>query len=87
MSKFDSLLNDQGKVTRWPAKYALKLEVIKYIGDKFEKGHTYNEKEVNNIINQWHTFGDYFIIRRGLVDYKLLARTKDGAKYWKIEDK
>ena len=59
-----------------------KLAVLEYLAEKFDKDKDYTEKEVNHIIESWHTFGDYFLLRRGLVDYKLLCRTPDGSRYW-----
>ncbi len=76
-------LNEEGKISQWPAKQALKLEILKYLAGKFELDKTYTEKEVNAIINDWHTFNDYFLLRRGLVDAKLMKRTKDGSEYWR----
>jgi hypothetical protein len=81
-----AFLDDEGKVKIWPSKMKKKLAVLEYIADKFEPGKDYTEKEVNAIINEWHTFGDYFILRRGMADYKLLNRTKDGSRYWKGGD-
>ncbi|MGN0145480.1 MAG: DUF2087 domain-containing protein, partial [Clostridium sp.] len=31
-------------------------------------------------------FNDYFLLRRGMIDYKFLGRMKDGSKYWRIKD-
>ncbi len=75
-------LDDEGKINQWPARQALKLEILKYLSEKFEMEKSYTEKEVNTIISSWHTFNDYFLLRRGLIDAKLLARTKDGSQYW-----
>ncbi|HAS73041.1 MAG TPA: transcriptional regulator [Clostridiales bacterium UBA8960] len=86
MSTLTNFMDDQGRITKWPKKQALKIEVIKYIAEKFEAGRYYTEKEVNEIISSWHTYGDYFMLRRGMVDCRLMARTKDGAQYWKIDE-
>ncbi|MBS4535238.1 DUF2087 domain-containing protein [Clostridium sp. D2Q-14] len=86
MSKFKKFLDEQGRVTSWPAKRALKIEVLKYIAEKFEEDREYKEKEVNNIIDQWHTFGDYFMLRRGMIDYKFLLRKRDGSMYWREKE-
>lgn len=75
-------LDDGGKITRIPVPNRTKIPVLAYLTSKFEEGRTYSEKEINKIIDAWHTFGDYFILRRLLIDYKFLARTLDGAKYW-----
>lgn len=86
MKSIEKFLDDTGKIKIWPAKIEPKLEILKYLADKFEYGHFYNEKEVNSIIKSWHTFEDYFLLRRGLIDSKLLCRTKDGSKYWRVKD-
>lgn len=85
MSIIKNFLDDQGRVTKWPAKQNKKIEVVKYIASKFEDGRVYSEKEVNEIIDKWHTYGDYFMLRRGLIEYRLLDRTRNGSQYWKIE--
>lgn len=86
MSKIKNFLDDEGRVAKWPAKYRKKIEVAKYIADKFEEDRFYTEKEVNVIINQWHIFGDYFMLRREMIEYGVLARERDGSKYWKVKE-
>lgn len=76
-------LDEKLRVKSWPAKINFKKEILRYVSTKFEHDKFYTEKEVNEIINTWHTFGDYFLIRRGLVDYGFLTRTRDGARYWR----
>ena len=85
MNVIKNFLDEKGRVTNWPAKRSLKIEVVKYIADKFEDGRIYSEKDVNGIINEWHTYGDYFMLRRGMIEYQLLARTRNGSKYWKLK--
>lgn len=84
MSLLKNFLDDQGRVTKWPSKQHLKIEVIKYVAEKFENDRYYTEKEVNEIINTWHTYGDYFMLRRGMIELNLMERTKNGSQYWKI---
>lgn len=84
MQAINNFLDEQGRVNKWPAKKQMKIEVVKYIASKFEEGKTYTEQEVNQRIDQWHTYGDYFMLRRGMIDYKLLGRERDGSAYWKI---
>lgn len=75
-------LDNTGKIVQIPAPNRTKIPVLAYLAGKFEKEQIYNEKEINEIIDIWHTFGDYFLLRRLLIDYKFLERTPDGAKYW-----
>ena len=78
-------LNDAGKITQLPAPNRTKIPVLEYLAEKFEEDRIYNEKEINEIINTWHTFEDYFILRRLLIDHKLLNRTSNGAEYWRVK--
>lgn len=83
METIKRFLDDEGKIKIWPKKKEVKIEILKYLSTKFEYDRTYIEKEVNSIIENWHTFNDYFLLRRSMVDYKLLDRTRDGKKYWR----
>ncbi|AQR96049.1 DUF2087 domain-containing protein [Clostridium saccharoperbutylacetonicum] len=76
-------LDDEGKIKIWPKKKELKIEILKYLSTKFEYDKNYVEKEVNVIIEKWHTFNDFFLLRRGMIDYKFLCRTRDGSNYWR----
>lgn len=80
-------LDNEGKIKIWPTKKDRKLEILKYLSTKFEYDKIYNEKEVNAIIDTWHTFNDYFLLRRAMVECRLLSRTRDGAKYWREKGK
>jgi len=75
-------LDGEGKLKNIPVPSRTKLPVLAYLCGKFEAERIYSEKEVNELISRWHTFSDYFILRRLLVDYAFLARTSDGSKYW-----
>lgn len=51
----------------------------------FEEGRDYTEKEVNEILRRIYT--DYALLRRYLVDFKMLERNDDGTIYRKIRIK
>jgi hypothetical protein len=78
-----NFIDKEGRIKIWPSKREMKLQVLEYLAEKFEFGRFYKECEVNGIISQWHTFNDYFLLRRGLIESGLLSRTRDGAKYWR----
>lgn len=46
-------------------------------------GRELSEAQVNEKLMPWHD--DYVALRRMLVDYKFLARSKDGKTYWRPE--
>lgn len=83
MKKIEGFLDETGKIVKLPAKDEKKREVLQYLATKFSCDIDYTEKEVNSIIDRWHTFGDYFLLRRELIDCHFLSRTWDGKRYWK----
>lgn len=76
-------LDEEGKIKQMPVKFKKRKAVLEYLSMKFSFDRDYTEKEVNAIIDMWHTFGDYFILRRELVDNNFLCRTLNGVRYWK----
>ncbi len=74
---------EKGKIRQLPIKTTYKRYVLEYLASKFETGKDYTEVEVNSVIDEWHTFGDYFILRRELIDVGLLKRLPNGSKYWR----
>lgn len=76
-------LDGSGKITQLPQKHKLRYAVLAYLAEKFESECNYSEGEVNEICSKWHDFGDYFVLRRELIDNDLLRREPDGSRYWK----
>jgi len=79
----NSPINEKGQIVRWPKKPKDKNLVILWLSNKFDIDITYNEKEVNLIIDNHHTFTDTPLLRRELISRGLLSRTNNGSKYWK----
>jgi hypothetical protein len=82
-----AFLDGEGRIRQIPVPNRTKIPVLAYLAGKFEAGRDYCEKEINAVIDRWHTFNDYFILRRLLVDYDFLGRTPDGARYWVVKNK
>lgn len=76
-------LDAEGRLTGWPSKRALQTVALDYLAAKFEPERVYAEKEINALLNSWHTFGDPALLRRELYERGLLNRAKDGAEYWR----
>lgn len=83
----ERFLDEHGKLKQLPAKQANKLVAYEYLAEKFEYDKEYTEQEVNAIISSWHAFGDYFVLRRGLIESGWLMRLPNGSKYWKNKEK
>jgi len=77
--------DDKGMLTHFPGKKKKKkvMLLLEYLAEKFERGKTYTEKEVNQILNQFHSFNDPAILRRLLFVRRFIHRTKDGRTYWR----
>lgn len=79
-------LDSDGKIKQLSQKKKFRVATLCYLAEKFESNRNYTEKEVNAICNEWHTFEDYFLLRRELVDNGLLCRELDCTRYWKPEN-
>ena len=85
--KLARFLDADGKLKQWPAKQTMREEACAYLAQQFQFGRDYTERDVNAIIASNHTFGDYFLLRRALIESGYLCRTPDGSRYWKNKEK
>jgi len=63
-----------------PSKEKRKIAVLRKIAESFQEGVTYTEGEVNDVLKS--IFSDIATIRRYLIQYGFLDRTKDCSRYW-----
>jgi hypothetical protein len=78
------LFDSTGRLTRWPSRRPEQVLALWCLWLAFDGKRRYSEREVNEIINAHHAFGDHCLLRRELVELKLLARTPGGAQYRKL---
>jgi hypothetical protein len=78
------LFDATGRLTRWPTKRALQVLVLWALWLRFDAKRRYSEREVNEVLNTHHAFGDHCLLRRELIEMKLLTRTPGGAEYRKV---
>lgn len=67
----------------FPPKEKKKIVILTVIASQFQKGRHYTEAEVNRILKP--IFGDFVTIRRYLIAYGFMARTRSGSEYWLTE--
>ena len=79
-------LDEEGRVKQLPKKHAPRIAVLDYLAGKFEFDRDYTEHEVNALLSAWHTFNDFFILRRELIEGGQLCRLRDGSRYWRNPD-
>ncbi len=70
------------RLREFPSKQKRKYLVLLHIVKAFEASKKYTEEEVNDIL--FNIYPDFATLRRALVDYKFLERTKDCKQYWLI---
>ncbi len=78
--------DDAGRLRQWPTKFSLQQAALAWLASAFEPGRRYTEKQVNEVLNAHHTFGDWALLRRGLCDARLLVRETDGSAYWRAPE-
>lgn len=64
-----------------PVKEKKKVAVLIRINREFESGRKYTEPEINEILKA--VYSDYVTLRRYLIEYGFLDRTKNCSEYWK----
>lgn len=74
-------LDDAGRLRQWPARHKVQRMAAALLARRFEPGRDYSEKDVNFLLMDGHTFADWALLRRCLVDWGYVAREADGSCY------
>ena len=74
-------LKADGSIIQIPAQPGRRRVILDYVLNAFEPGQIYAEREVNLLLARFHK--DTASLRRYLIDEGLLARERDGSKYWR----
>ncbi len=77
-----NFLDSENKLKALPSKRKIRVYALHYLAGKFEADRVYTEKEVNRLLNMWHTFGDPATLRRELYDNGFINRQSDCRSYW-----
>ena len=75
-------LGPDGHFKQLPTQFKKLQAVLRYVVNVFETGRQYTEKEVNELLSQYHE--DTAQLRRELVEQGLMDREGGGGKYWRI---
>ena len=82
--KLSRYLDVEGRLKGWPSRRSVQLEALRYLADRLPAGVEWNEQELNILLKALHTFGDWALLRRDLYEVRLLDRSLDGRRYWKV---
>ena len=81
MKQLANFLDQEGRLVKFPARRAMQQEALAYLAETFPPEREYGEREVNELLNRWHTFGDPATLRRALYDGRFLDRDPYGRSY------
>jgi hypothetical protein len=73
----------QGVLVRWPNKFSVQRLALWGLWLHFDAKRRYTEREVNDVLKAWHSYGDHATLRRELINMRLLVRKSDCSEYWK----
>lgn len=79
------VFDDEGIMTRWPKQTAIQGLCLWAFWSRLPSRQNMAEAEVNAILQSGSSFDDHVLLRRSLVDHRLVRRTKDGRIYRRIE--
>lgn len=83
LRKLLACFDTDGRLTRMPLKFAAQQLALWAMWVRFPAQREMNERDVNEILNRFHTFGDPATLRRELVTAGMLWRTQDCSRYHK----
>ncbi len=78
-----TFIDADGRITAFPAQEKKYRVLLGYVLQAFEPGVRYTEKQVNEILKRFNE--DTAMLRRNLVDYKMMERTGGGGVYWRSQ--
>ncbi|MBA3040401.1 MAG: DUF2087 domain-containing protein [Alphaproteobacteria bacterium] len=70
---------------RWPGKTNLQALCLWKLWSFFPAEVEMTERQVNDLLKRHHAFGDHVLIRREMVNMRLLSRTADCRSYRRVE--
>jgi predicted transcriptional regulator len=75
--------DSEGRIIAFPSQLKKYQVLLKYVVKAFEPGVRYSEKQVNEILSRFNE--DTADLRRGLVEFKFMAREGGGGEYWRLD--
>lgn len=77
--------DEGGRLLRWPSRSGQQELSLWVLWSRIPARQVFDEKGVSELLALHHTFGDSALLRRKLFTRKMVARTKDGRRYERIE--
>lgn len=75
--------DEKGWIKQFPSKEKRKIILLAELVRHFDSQKNYSESAVNEILKQF--IADFVTVRRYLIEYGFMDRTKDGQTYWVVD--
>ena len=75
----DTYCDREGRIKRFPTKKKKFEVLLRYVLKDFKVSAHYPEKRVNEILSKFNV--DTAVLRRGLIEYKMMSREGGGGNY------
>lgn len=79
--------DERGRLLRWPTRAGLQQLALWVLWSRLPSRIRLTEKEISERLKAWHLFGDHALLRRALIGWHLVQRTRDGSEYRRIEQR
>ena len=74
-----------GRLVRWPKKFSHQSLCLWVLWSRIPARRVFTEREISELLQGLHDFGDHALLRRELFDRGLATRTPDGREYRRLE--
>ncbi|MCE1252726.1 MAG: metalloregulator ArsR/SmtB family transcription factor [Anaerolineae bacterium] len=76
----NTFLDEQGRIKTFPSQEKKFIVLLRHCLNDFEIQKHYSENEVNDILSRFND--DVATLRRGMIEFHLMARQNGGSDYW-----
>ena len=70
---------------RWPSRESTAELCLWVLWSRIPPDEIFNERQISQLLDGWHVFGDPALLRRALYDFNFVDRTVDGREYRRLD--
>ena len=85
VAKLARYFDAEGVLRSWPARTNHQSLAMWVMWSRLPPRQQFSEIAISEMLDLWHGFGDRALLRRSMIDGRLVERTRDGRAYWRVE--
>lgn len=85
VKRLERFHDERGRLIRWPKKFSERMLCLWVTWSRLSPKAVWTEKEISQLLDTLHLFGDSALLRRELADYGFVDWTPDGSEYRRVE--